>query len=184
MVHVDTVSDSSDRPRGLRHRRHLACESGRGLQRAGRRERLPTGTAVAGGSYSGSPAGRTTTVSASFLTEGMNTIRVCVTDLAGKTGSATTSVEKDTTAPVVVIDTLSDSLLGPADSGHPGDLARRRAHHLQRARLRRRDLGSGLRCGNGGQRGNLMSRAPTPHVTAVSAGSLLETLDAIRICAV
>ena len=122
-------------------------------------------------------------MSASFLTEGMNTIRVCVTDLAGKTGSATTSVEKDTTAPVVVIDTLSDSLLGPADSGTQVTW-----HADEPTIYSVRVYGVGISdpgCDAGTEvNGGTYVNAPTPHVTAVSAGSLLETLDAIRICAV
>jgi Fibronectin type III domain/Calcineurin-like phosphoesterase len=56
-----------------------------------------TGTEVAGGSYGGAPAQHTTTVSASDLAEGTNTIRVCVADTAGNQGEQSTSVVKDTT---------------------------------------------------------------------------------------
>ena len=55
-----------------------------------------TGTEVENGDYTGAPAQRTTTVSAGDLSEGANTIRVCVTDAAGNQGSQTTSVAKDT----------------------------------------------------------------------------------------
>ena len=55
-----------------------------------------TGTEVESGTYTGAPAQRITTVSAGDLSEGANTIRVCVTDAAGNQGSQTTSVVKDT----------------------------------------------------------------------------------------
>src|SRR5687768_1400561 len=72
---------------------------------------------IAGGDYVGAPAAHTTTVGASFLAEGDNTIRVCVTDATGNQGSTTTIVEKDTIAPTVSIAFLSDSLIGSADPG-------------------------------------------------------------------
>jgi DNA-binding transcriptional regulator YdaS (Cro superfamily) len=59
------------------------------------------GTEVASGTYSTSPATVVTNVLASSLAEGANTIRVCVTDGASNTGSATTTVTKDTLAPAV-----------------------------------------------------------------------------------
>src|SRR5438132_7793137 len=72
------------------------------------------GTQVASGSYTSGNV--TTAVNASSLSEGANTIRVCVTDAAGNPGFATTSVTKDTTAPVVTIDSVSKALLGPSDT--------------------------------------------------------------------
>ena len=73
-----------------------------------------TGTEVESGSYTGAPAQHITTVSAGQLSEGANTIRVCVTDAAGNQGSQTTSVVKDVNPPIVAIDAVSDSLVGPA----------------------------------------------------------------------
>jgi hypothetical protein len=46
-----------------------------------------TGTEVSSGSYSTSPTQHATTVPASALAEGQNTIRVCVTDAASNTGT-------------------------------------------------------------------------------------------------
>ena len=46
--------------------------------------------------YTGAPAQHITTVSSGDLSEGANTIRVCVTDAAGNQSSQTTSVAKDT----------------------------------------------------------------------------------------
>ena len=62
-----------------------------------------TGTQVATGSYSTSPANVVTNILASQLAEGTNTIRVCVTDAVPSTGSATTTVTKDSLAPSVTI---------------------------------------------------------------------------------
>ena len=72
-----------------------------------------TGTEVENAGYTGAPAQHVTTVSAGDLSEGANTIRVCVTDAAGNSGSETTSVVKDVNPPIVAIDAVSDSLVGP-----------------------------------------------------------------------
>ena len=40
-----------------------------------------------------------------------------MTDLWGNDGTTTTSVVKDTTAPDVAIDAVSDTLIGPTDTG-------------------------------------------------------------------
>ena len=78
-----------------------------------------TGTQVASGNYTTQPNTTTSSVSASSLSEGANTIRVCVTDPAvttvSNTGSATTTVTKDTTAPSV----LSIIRLGPSATNAP-----------------------------------------------------------------
>src|SRR5918994_1159284 len=68
-----------------------------------------TGTEVASGNYSTQPNNTTSTVNASDLSEGANTIRVCVTDSANNTGSATTTVTKDTIAPVVTLTQVNGS---------------------------------------------------------------------------
>jgi fibronectin type 3 domain-containing protein len=57
------------------------------------------GVAVASGTYSTSPANVVTTVDADDLADGANTIRVCVTDAGSNTGSATTTVSKNSTPP-------------------------------------------------------------------------------------
>src|SRR5205814_10513512 len=72
-----------------------------------------TGTQLASGSYTTAPGTLTTAINASSLAEGANTIRVCVTDVATNTGSQTTSLTKDSIAPVVTIDGVSKTLLGP-----------------------------------------------------------------------
>ena len=51
-----------------------------------------TGTAVAAGTYSTSPSTTTVLVSGSALLPGSNTVRICLTNDAGHTGSATTTV--------------------------------------------------------------------------------------------
>src|SRR5439155_19656018 len=74
------------------------------------------GYQISSATYSSTPAQQTTTVQASSLQEGANTIRVCVTDSNGNPGSATTTVTKDTVAPSVTIDSVSDNLIGPGDT--------------------------------------------------------------------
>ena len=59
-------------------------------------ESCTTGTEVETATYTGAPAQHITTVSSGDLSEGANTIRVCVTDAAGNQDSQTTSVAKDT----------------------------------------------------------------------------------------
>ena len=56
-------------------------------------------------------------MSAGDLSEGANTIRVCVTDHWGNDGTTTTSVVKDTTAPAWRSTGVSDTLIGPTDTG-------------------------------------------------------------------
>ena len=50
------------------------------------------------------PAGQSSTIAASALAEGANQLRLCLTDAAGNTASATTSVTLDSTAPETTID--------------------------------------------------------------------------------
>ena len=76
-----------------------------------------TGTQVATGSYTTSPANVVTNMLASQLAEGANTIRVCVTDAATNTGSATTTVTKNTAAPgLITFRSASSAANGPANS--------------------------------------------------------------------
>ena len=76
-----------------------------------------TGTQVATGSYSTSPANVVTNILASQLAEGANTIRVCVTDAVPSTGSATTTVTKNTTGPgTITFRSASSAVNGPANS--------------------------------------------------------------------
>jgi CSLREA domain-containing protein len=63
-----------------------------------------TGTAITTGDYNIADDSRTTTVAAASLAEGTNTLRICVTDTAGNTGSNTTLLTKDTVAPSVTAD--------------------------------------------------------------------------------
>ncbi len=69
-----------------------------------------TGSVVTGANASGSYGTANTEVAtginASDLAEGANTVRVCVTDAASNTGSATATVVKDTTPPSVTIDAI------------------------------------------------------------------------------
>jgi hypothetical protein len=71
------------------------------------------GTEAASGTYSTSPSDVSTALGSSDLAEGPNGIRVCVTDTATNTGSATSSVSKDTAPP-------SSSASSPAYSTSTG----------------------------------------------------------------
>lgn len=61
-----------------------------------------TGTSVESGTYSTSPSTVATVIPAANLSEGSNTLRVCVTDTALNVGNATSSITKDTTVPPVI----------------------------------------------------------------------------------
>src|SRR5207249_5355786 len=65
-----------------------------------------TGIEVDSGSYSSQPNTVATVVGAASLAEGSNTLRVCVTDTAGNVGSVTSTVTKETTAPITASVTL------------------------------------------------------------------------------
>src|SRR5205823_4905971 len=71
-----------------------------------------TGTQVASGSYSTQPNNTTSTVNASDLNEGVNTIRLCVTDATGNTGSTTTTVTKDTSTSTSLASNNNPSTFG------------------------------------------------------------------------
>ena len=95
-VAIDTVSDTligPGRP-GTDVTWHADEDGAYGVRVGG--DSCTTGTEVEDGSYTGAPAQHITTVSTGDLSEGANTIRVCVTDAAGNQGSQTTSVAKDT----------------------------------------------------------------------------------------
>src|SRR5439155_111457 len=80
------------------------------------------GTVVASGSYSTSPADTTTTINGSSLGDGANTIRICVTDAASNTGSATTTVTiaQATISGTVYNDVNGDGTFNGADAGLVG----------------------------------------------------------------
>ncbi len=76
-----------------------------------------TGTALSG-TWNGFAT--TTTLNLSSLTEGPNTVWVCLTDAAGNTGAASASVTKDSTPPTVTLTTPTNgSVIGgtPTFSG-------------------------------------------------------------------
>jgi hypothetical protein len=75
------------------------------------------GTDNVTGPYTTSGQSVTSTIAASELSEGSNTIRVCVSDSASNTGSDTAEVTKDTEAPEVTISAPdAPVLLGGGDS--------------------------------------------------------------------
>jgi Domain of unknown function (DUF4082)/Bacterial Ig-like domain/Bacterial Ig domain len=72
------------------------------------------GAVVDSGNYGSQPNPRTSTVSAGDLAEGVNALRLCLTDGASNRGAASTSVTKDTTAPETQIDTHPNALTASA----------------------------------------------------------------------
>ena len=58
-----------------------------------------SGSILDSGAYANQPGIQSSTVTASALAEGANTIRICVTDTTGNTGFAIVNVTRDTTAP-------------------------------------------------------------------------------------
>jgi hypothetical protein len=135
-----------------------------------------TGTQVAGGSYAGAPEQVTTTVTTDDLSEGANTIRICVTDEVGNQASLTTSIGKDTTAPTVAVDTVSDSMIGPEDSDTDVTW-----HANENGAYAMRVSGAGCTTGNSVENGNYTD-APAPRTTTVSTGDLSQGANTIRVC--
>jgi probable HAF family extracellular repeat protein len=133
------------------------------------------GTAAASGSYSGAPATRTTTVNVGSLSEGPNTIRVCVTDAAGNSGSASTTVTKDSTVPAVVVDGATPSTIGGTGSVAVTWHASENGTYSVRI--------GGAGCGGGTQVGSgTYAVAPTPATAQVDASSLANGANTIRVC--
>src|SRR4029077_18532457 len=64
----------------------------------------PPGPLLDSGPYTDQPASHTSTIPAAALAEGSNTLRLCLTDAAQNTGSASDSLSKDSTAPDTQID--------------------------------------------------------------------------------
>ena len=64
-----------------------------------------SGTVIDSGAYGSAPAGQSSEVDAADLSEGANTLRLCLSDAAGNRGQATRTITKDTTAPTTQIDT-------------------------------------------------------------------------------
>ena len=135
-----------------------------------------TGIAVESGHYVLPPSRQTTTVAAGDLGEGANTIRICVDDMFGNGGAVTTGVDKDTIAPTVAIDNVSDTLIGPGDSGT--DVT----WHADEDGAYSVRVG-GDSCTNGAQvQEGSYTGAPAQQVTTVSTGDLQEGDNTIRIC--
>jgi subtilisin-like proprotein convertase family protein/uncharacterized cupredoxin-like copper-binding protein len=96
-----------------------------------------TGSEVSDGDYTAAPADRTKTIAAADLAAGANTVRVCVVDAAGHTGSATTTVTK-TTPPTVPIEDLKpgDPVEPPLEDPKPTQPVEPRAEPLLLTDLR------------------------------------------------
>ena len=73
-----------------------------------------SGAVVDSGAYGSQPAPETSTVAAAELAEGANTLRLCLTDAAGNTGSDSATLTKDTTAPTTQIDASPPALTNSA----------------------------------------------------------------------
>ena len=110
-------------------------------------------------------------VSASALRETLNPIRVCVTDAAGNLASEAVYVVKDLTAPTVTVDSVSDPLIGSADTGtditwHANDVG------TYSIRV------GGTNCTTGtAVESGVYTPAPARHTTTVSAGDLSRGLE-------
>jgi acid phosphatase type 7 len=176
LVAIDAVSDSLVGPAApASDITWQASESGTYSVRVGGAG-CTTGSVVAGGSYGGPPDQRTTTVSTDDLTEGPNTIRVCVTDAGGSHGSQTTTLVKDTTAPAVTVDGISDPLIGPDDPSTDVTW-----HAEENGAYGVRAGGGACTKGTEVETG-AYTGAPAQHITTVSAGDLSEGENTIRIC--
>ncbi len=135
-----------------------------------------SGTTIASGAYDDAPAQRTTTVQATDLTEGGNTIRVCVTDAGNNTGSGTTTVAKDTTAPAVTVDSVSDNLLDASDEST--DVTWHADQNgAYSVRVGGTDCSSGTAIASG-----TYDDAPAQRTTTVQATDLAEGANTIRVC--
>ena len=134
------------------------------------------GTSVSAGNYTGSPGTHVTTVNASSLTEGTNTIRVCVTDAAANTsGAPTAPIVKDSTAPTVVVDNVSTNPIGVGGSTVISWHANESGAFSVRV--------GGASCTAGTQVGSgNYSTAPSSSSTTVNASSLASGANTIRIC--
>ena len=62
-----------------------------------------SGAQIAAGTYSSEPTTIAVPIAGSALSPGSNTLRVCSSDAAGNTGSKTTKVSLDSTAPTVAV---------------------------------------------------------------------------------
>ena len=134
-----------------------------------------SGVAAAGGGYSTEPAKIAASIPASLLADGANTIRVCVTDVAGNSGSTTTTVTKDTTAPAVQIDSAIPSLLTGAGSSVVTWHASEKGTFDV--------LVGGADCGSGTQLATgSYTTAPATRTTTVKSSSLAEGPNTIRVC--
>src|SRR5262249_44132645 len=71
------------------------------------------GTVVGSGNYTTTPATIDTAIAGASLSEGSNTVRVCVTDIASNTGSATTTVTRNTPN----LSSATASCVGDASTG-------------------------------------------------------------------
>ena len=113
---------------------------------------------------------------ATDLTEGGNTIRVCVTDAGNNTGSGTTTVAKDTTAPAVTVDSVSDNLLDASDEST--DVTWHADQNgAYSVRVGGTDCSSGTAIASG-----TYDDAPAQRTTTVQATDLAEGANTIRVC--
>ena len=114
MVTIDAVSRPFIGAIGISTITWHADESGTYRIRLGGVD-CSTGTDLTAGSYGTAPAPVFVPVAATALALGSNAIRVCVMDASLNTGSATTSIVKDTTAPTV----SAVALAGPSPTNAP-----------------------------------------------------------------
>ena len=135
-----------------------------------------SGTRVASGAYTGAPGKHSTTIASSALSEGPDTIRVCVTDSASRTNSATVVVTKDTTAPIVTIDGVSPSPL------HPADASTVATWHANENGGYRVFINASDCSGKSPAASGTYTGAPAPLATTLSAALLKSGANTIRVC--
>lgn len=134
-----------------------------------------TGTQIDSGTYSTSPANRTTNVAAASLAEGPNTVRVCVTDATANVGSAATSIAKDTVTPTVnIVSAVPSTVDGAPSSTVTWNASENGAFSV-------RVGGSGCTDGNQLSSGTYSS-SPANTTATVNSSDLSPGPNTIRIC--
>ncbi len=75
-----------------------------------------SGTVLDSGAYGSQPAVHVSDASAAQLSEGANTLRLCLSDAAGNRGAATATLTRDTAAPSTTIDSSPPALASTASA--------------------------------------------------------------------
>ena len=132
-----------------------------------------TGTVAASGAYATSPANVASAILTGDLAEGLNNLRVCVTDAASNTGSATSSVTKDSAAPTVTI----VSVLPDPTSGGTTVTWNANENGNYSVRVGGTDCTTGTVAASGAY-----ATSPANVASAIVSGDLAEGLNNLRVC--